>query len=208
MTIQIAREETRCHHMGYSFRFAARVLLYAATHRQDSIYHILYYTSRGALAGTRNSSVGPLWRIDLTTHRTMSERAYHGAISRSPDCKGSRLNKISVTTATHNNKSQEVKQLPTVKFWSKTITTTNTETKKKKPHTHKKKRKKHTKKTKQKKTPQQTYKNNKYNKQKHTQKTTTKKQQNETKQKQQQNILTHEQYKIFLYRFQNGLRLF
>ena len=33
MTIQIAREETRCHHMGYSFRFAARVLLYAPSHR-------------------------------------------------------------------------------------------------------------------------------------------------------------------------------
>ena len=28
-TIQIASEETRCHHMGYSFRLAARVLLYA-----------------------------------------------------------------------------------------------------------------------------------------------------------------------------------
>ena len=28
-------------------------------HRQDSIYHGLCYTSRGALAGTRNSSMGP-----------------------------------------------------------------------------------------------------------------------------------------------------
>ena len=32
-TIQIAREETRCHHTGYSFRLAARVLLYASSHR-------------------------------------------------------------------------------------------------------------------------------------------------------------------------------
>ena len=70
--------------MGYSFWLAARVLLYALSHRQDSTYHGLCYTSRGALAGTRNSSVGPPWRIDPTTHRTMSERSYHGATSRFP----------------------------------------------------------------------------------------------------------------------------
>ena len=40
--------------MGYSFRLAARVLLYASSHRQDNTYHGLCYTSRGALAGTRN----------------------------------------------------------------------------------------------------------------------------------------------------------
>ena len=32
----------------------------------------LCYTSRGALAWTKNSSMGPPWRIDLTTHHTMS----------------------------------------------------------------------------------------------------------------------------------------
>ena len=37
--IQIAREETRCRHMGYSFRLTARVLLYAPSHRQDTTYH-------------------------------------------------------------------------------------------------------------------------------------------------------------------------
>ena len=42
-------EETRCRHIGYSFRLAARVLLYASSHRQDN-----------TLAGTRNSSMGPL----------------------------------------------------------------------------------------------------------------------------------------------------
>ena len=41
--------------MDYSFRLAARVLLYAPSHRQDSTYHGLCYTSRG----TRNSSMGP-----------------------------------------------------------------------------------------------------------------------------------------------------
>ena len=58
-TILIVREETRCRHIGYSFRLAARVLLYAPSHRQDSTYHGPCYTSRGALAGTRNSSMGP-----------------------------------------------------------------------------------------------------------------------------------------------------
>ena len=46
-TTHIVSEETR-----YSFRLAGRVLLYASSHRQD-------YTSRWALAGTRNSPLGP-----------------------------------------------------------------------------------------------------------------------------------------------------
>ena len=49
------RKETRCRHMGYSFQLTARVLLYASSHRQDNTYHGLCYTSRGALAGRRNS---------------------------------------------------------------------------------------------------------------------------------------------------------
>ena len=36
-----------------------RVLLYAPSHRQNSTYHSLCYTRRGALAGMRNSSMGP-----------------------------------------------------------------------------------------------------------------------------------------------------
>ena len=58
-TTQIVREDTRCCHMGYSYRLTARVLLYAPSHRQDNTYHGLCYTSRGALAGMRNSSMGP-----------------------------------------------------------------------------------------------------------------------------------------------------
>ena len=58
-TILIVRKETRCRHIGYSFRLAARVLLYAPSHRQESTYHGLCYTSRGALDGMRNSSMGP-----------------------------------------------------------------------------------------------------------------------------------------------------
>ena len=58
-TIQIVRKETRCRHIGYSYRLTARVILYAPSHRQDNTYHGLCYTSCGALAGTRNSSMGP-----------------------------------------------------------------------------------------------------------------------------------------------------
>ena len=43
---------------GLLFTLAARVLLYAPSHRQDNTYHGLCYTSCGALAGTRNSSMG------------------------------------------------------------------------------------------------------------------------------------------------------
>ena len=58
-TILIVRKETRCRHIGYSFRLTSRVLLYAPSYRHDCTYHGLCYTSRGALAETRNSSMGP-----------------------------------------------------------------------------------------------------------------------------------------------------
>ena len=54
-TILIVRKETRCRHIGYSYRLTARVLLYAPSHRQDNTYHGLCYTSRETLSGTRNS---------------------------------------------------------------------------------------------------------------------------------------------------------
>ena len=57
-TILIVRKEIRCRHIGYSYRLTARVLLYVTSHRQDNTYHGFCYTSRGALAGTRNSSMG------------------------------------------------------------------------------------------------------------------------------------------------------
>ena len=47
-TILIVRKETRHRHIGYSYLLAARVLLYAPSHRQDNTYHGLCYTSRGA----------------------------------------------------------------------------------------------------------------------------------------------------------------
>ena len=79
-TILIVRKETRCRHIGYSFRLTPRVLLYGPSHRQDSTYHGLCYTSRGALAGTRNSSMGPPTkdRSDDSSHheRTLLPRSY------------------------------------------------------------------------------------------------------------------------------------
>ena len=48
--------------MGYSFQLTARVLLNAPSHREDSTYHGLCYTSHRALAGTRG--------IDPMTHHT------------------------------------------------------------------------------------------------------------------------------------------
>ena len=58
-TILIVRKETCCRRIGYSFRLATRVVLYAPSQRKDSTYYDLCYASRGALAGSRNSSMGP-----------------------------------------------------------------------------------------------------------------------------------------------------
>ena len=43
---------------GLLFLIAARVLLYASSHRQDKTYHSLCYTSCGALVGTRSMLSG------------------------------------------------------------------------------------------------------------------------------------------------------
>ena len=42
---------------------------------QDSTYHSLCYTSHGALAGTRNSSISPPRGIDTTIYRTISRHS-------------------------------------------------------------------------------------------------------------------------------------
>ena len=64
-TILIVRKETCCPHIGYSYRLTARALLYAPSHKQDNTYHSLCYTTRGALAGTRNSSMGPPHEVSI-----------------------------------------------------------------------------------------------------------------------------------------------
>ena len=52
---QIVREETRCCHMGYSFLFNNKGSFMCTIPHTGNTYHGLWYTSRGALAGTRNS---------------------------------------------------------------------------------------------------------------------------------------------------------
>ena len=44
---------------GLLFPISCKGSLYASSHRQDNTYHGLCYTSRGSLAGTTNSSLGP-----------------------------------------------------------------------------------------------------------------------------------------------------
>ena len=41
------------------FPINSKGFLYASSHRQDNTYHDLCYTSLGALAGMRNSSMRP-----------------------------------------------------------------------------------------------------------------------------------------------------
>ena len=62
-----SKKEIRCRHMGYSFRLAARVLLYASSHRQDNTHHSLCYTSCGALAGTEGKEGNILFNDALNT---------------------------------------------------------------------------------------------------------------------------------------------
>ena len=64
-TIQIVIVETHCcNFMRYSFQLAAT---YAPSHRRDMVLS----TSCGSLAGTKTSSVGPLWGFDSMTHHSM-----------------------------------------------------------------------------------------------------------------------------------------
>ena len=74
----LVREEIHCCHMGYTFQLAARVILYASSHRQNNTYHSLYYISHGALAGARYGST-----LKDPSDRTMNERSYQGPTSRS-----------------------------------------------------------------------------------------------------------------------------
>ena len=58
-----------------TFQLAERDHLDKVSHVQDITYHSLWYTGFGALAGTRNSLMGPSIGIDPTTYRTISGRS-------------------------------------------------------------------------------------------------------------------------------------
>ena len=97
-TILIVRKETRCRHIGYSYRLTARVLLYAPSHRQDNTYHgLCCNTSRGALAGTRNSSMGPPHEGSI--RRPIAPWANALPLSYVPLPRSSQCSKTGVTTA-------------------------------------------------------------------------------------------------------------
>ena len=61
--ILIVRKETRCRLIGYSYRLTARVFFICTI---PHTYHGLCYTSRGALAGTRNISMGPTYEGSIS----------------------------------------------------------------------------------------------------------------------------------------------
>ena len=57
---------------GLFFPISSKRCSICTTTRQEGKYHNLCYTRCAALAGMRNSSIGPPWRIDLMVHYTMS----------------------------------------------------------------------------------------------------------------------------------------
>ena len=72
-------------HRGSSFRLTARVILYAPSHRQDSTYHGLCYTSRGALAGTTELKIPEYPTTCLHTripkHETRTALHWNGVLT-------------------------------------------------------------------------------------------------------------------------------
>ena len=80
-TILIVRKETRCRHIGYSFRLVARVLLYVPSHRQDTTAFVTPVVEHW-LEREIAQWVHPMKdRSDDPSHH--DERSYHGATSRS-----------------------------------------------------------------------------------------------------------------------------
>ena len=88
-TILIVRKETRCRHIGYSYGLTARVLLYAPSHRQDNTYHGLCYTSRGALAGTRNTQKQVISLYTFYTYQHTECVCMYACVCMSTWCDGS-----------------------------------------------------------------------------------------------------------------------
>ena len=77
-TTQIAREETQCRHVGYSFRLAGRVLLYASSHRQTTAFVtpvVEHWLERERAQWVHHE--GSIWRCILNTsyHK---RTVYHG----------------------------------------------------------------------------------------------------------------------------------
>ena len=78
MAIQTVREETRCIHIGYSLRLAARVLLYSQFHRQDSTYLLYRLWNTGWNENKLSGSITGDRSVDPSRHK---RTFYHGATS-------------------------------------------------------------------------------------------------------------------------------
>ena len=82
------REQTRCrHYMSYSFRLTASFFFIYMHRPTDRIAHTTDFVVTPVVEHWLEREIAqwvhPQWRIDPTTHRTMSERSYHGATFRS-----------------------------------------------------------------------------------------------------------------------------
>ena len=108
------REETRCrHYMGYSFDWQQGI--FNISHPTDRIasYHDFYYTSRGALAETGNSSMCPLRGIDRTIIRTMNGATSHFRIEKELIlCMKGKNNKDKTNKQKPNNPPKPPKHTP------------------------------------------------------------------------------------------------
>ena len=74
----MAREETRCRHMGYISDWQLGV--FYMHHPTDRIAHTTVFVTPVVEQWLEREIAQ---RIEPTTHRTISERSYHGATSRS-----------------------------------------------------------------------------------------------------------------------------
>ena len=77
MASDIVKDHSNSYHMGYSFQLAAEDVLYALSHRKDSTYHGLCYTSCGAKSEMRNISMSAPQGFNYITHHTMSTKELH-----------------------------------------------------------------------------------------------------------------------------------
>ena len=90
------RKETRCRHIGYSYRLTARVILYAPSHRQDNIPRISYTTQAGcpcSLAGRSTTTTGDAYR------REVPPPPHRADLQESPRVPACRKAKLSVKVA-------------------------------------------------------------------------------------------------------------
>ena len=99
LAITLTATDAECSHHVDCYRRRMLAIMLTGTNVECSRSHFIYgfcYTSRGALAVSRNSSMGPPWR----THSTISERSYHGATSPSVELMSTSLDLFAIRFST------------------------------------------------------------------------------------------------------------